>query len=50
MDRDKDFVMVTVSGPDQPGITASFSKILVDNHAEIVDIIFAHERSLAQAE
>jgi len=30
--------MVTVSGPDQPGITAAFSKILVDNHVEIVDI------------
>ncbi len=30
--------MVTVSGPDQPGITSAFSKILVDNHVEIVDI------------
>ena len=30
--------MVTVSGPDQPGITAAFSKILVDNQVEIVDI------------
>jgi len=30
--------MVTVSGPDQPGITAAFSKILVDNLVEIVDI------------
>src|SRR4030043_1730607 len=38
MDEKRDFVMVTVSGPDQPGITAAFSKILVDNHAEIVDI------------
>jgi len=38
MDENKDFVMVTVSGPDQPGITAAFSKILVDNHVEIVDI------------
>ena len=38
MDEKKDFVMVTVSGPDQPGITAAFSKILVDNQAEIVDI------------
>ncbi|NWG03653.1 MAG: phosphoserine phosphatase SerB, partial [Syntrophaceae bacterium] len=34
----RDFVMVTVSGPDQPGITAAFSKILVDNQVEIVDI------------
>ncbi len=38
MDDKKDFVMVTVSGPDQPGITAAFSKILVDNRVEIVDI------------
>lgn len=38
MDERKDFVMVTVSGPDQPGITASFSKILVDNRVEMVDI------------
>jgi len=38
MDEKRDFVMVTVSGSDQPGITAAFSKILVDNHVEIVDI------------
>ena len=38
MDEKKDFVMVTVSGPDRPGITAAFSRILVDNHVEIVDI------------
>ena len=38
MDEKRDFVMVTVSGPDQPGITAAFSKILVDNQVEIVDI------------
>ncbi len=38
MDDKKDFVLVTVSGPDRPGITASFSKILVDNQVEVVDI------------
>jgi phosphoserine phosphatase len=38
MDEKRDFVMVTVSGPDQPGITATFSKVLVDNQVEIVDI------------
>jgi phosphoserine phosphatase len=38
MDDKKDFVLVTVSGPDQPGITAAFSKILVDNRVEVVDI------------
>lgn len=30
-------MMVTVSGPDRPGITAAFSKILADNQVEIVD-------------
>ncbi len=38
MEDKKDFVLVTVSGPDQPGITAAFSKILVDNQVEVVDI------------
>jgi phosphoserine phosphatase len=38
MDEKKDFVLVTVSGPDRPGITASFSRILVENRVEIVDI------------
>jgi phosphoserine phosphatase len=38
MDESKDFVMVTVSGPDHPGITAAFSKIIVENNIEIVDI------------
>src|SRR4030042_2157730 len=38
MDETKDFVMVTLSGPDQPGITASFSRILVEHGVEIVDI------------
>jgi predicted amino acid-binding ACT domain protein len=28
MDEKRDYVMVTVSGQDQPGITAAFSKIL----------------------
>ncbi|MDI6763553.1 MAG: phosphoserine phosphatase SerB [Thermodesulfobacteriota bacterium] len=38
MDDKKDFVLVTVSGPDRPGITASFSRILLENQVEIVDI------------
>jgi phosphoserine phosphatase len=38
MDEARDFVMVTVSGPDRPGITAAFSKILADNDVDIVDI------------
>jgi phosphoserine phosphatase len=38
MNEKKDFVMVTVSGPDQPGITAAFSRILVENHVEVIDI------------
>jgi phosphoserine phosphatase len=38
MEERRDFVMVTVSGPDRPGITAAFTKILADNQVEIVDI------------
>ncbi len=38
MEDKRDFVMVTVSGPDQPGITATFGRILVENQVEIVDI------------
>jgi phosphoserine phosphatase len=38
MEDKRDFVMVTVSGPDQPGITATFSRVLVENQVEIVDI------------
>jgi phosphoserine phosphatase len=38
MDDKKDFVLVTVSGQDRPGITAAFSRILVENQVEIVDI------------
>jgi len=38
MDERKDFVMVTVSGQDQPGIIAALTRILVENHVEMVDI------------
>lgn len=38
MEEKRDFVLVTVSGPDRPGITAAFSRILVENQVEIVDI------------
>ena len=38
MEEKRDFVMVTVSGPDHPGIIAGLSKILVDNQVEVVDI------------
>lgn len=38
MDERKDFVPVTVSGWDHLGITSVFSKILGENHFEIVDI------------
>ena len=38
MDERREFVMVTVSGPDRPGITAAFTKILADNQVDIVDI------------
>ena len=38
MNEKKDFVLVTASGQDRPGIIASFSRILVENNVEIVDI------------
>ena len=38
MDEKRDYVMVTVSGPDRPGITAAFTRILAENQVEIVDI------------
>jgi phosphoserine phosphatase len=36
--EEKDYVVVVVSGQDRPGITAAFSRILVENHVEVVDI------------
>jgi len=38
MHGDKDYVVVTVSGRDRPGITAAFSQILVQHGVEIADI------------
>lgn len=38
MDEDKDFVVVTVSGDDRPGILAALTKILVDGKVEVVDV------------
>ena len=38
MTDEKDYVVVTVSGRDGPGITASFTRIIVDHGVEIVDI------------
>lgn len=35
---DKKLLMVTVSGPDRPGITATLTRVLADHRAEIVDI------------
>jgi phosphoserine phosphatase len=35
---EKDYVVVTVSGRDGPGITAAFARIIVDHGVEIVDI------------
>ncbi|MBN1848913.1 MAG: ACT domain-containing protein [Deltaproteobacteria bacterium] len=35
---EKTFLMVTVSGPDRPGITATLTRVLTEHHAEIVDI------------
>lgn len=38
MNGDKDYVVVTVSGRDRPGITAAFGRILVQHGVEIADI------------
>jgi phosphoserine phosphatase len=38
MNEEKDFVVVTVSGADRPGILAALTKILVDGNVEVVDI------------
>jgi phosphoserine phosphatase len=38
LNDEKNYVVVTVSGRDRPGITAAFARILVDHGVEIVDI------------
>lgn len=38
MTVERKYLLVTISGPDRPGITASLTRILVQHHAEIVDI------------
>ena len=38
MADDKKLLMVTISGPDRPGITASLTQVLMKYKAEIVDI------------
>lgn len=35
---EKKLLMVTVSGPDRPGITATLTRVLAEHRAEIVDI------------
>lgn len=35
---DKNHLMVTVSGPDRPGITARFTRVLMEHGVEITDI------------
>lgn len=38
MHEEKDYVVVTVSGQDHPGITAAFTRIIAGHNVEIVDI------------
>jgi len=38
MGEDKDYVVVTISGRDRPGITAAFTRILVDHGVAVADI------------
>ena len=36
--REKSRVLVTVTGPDTPGITAALTSIIAENEAELLDI------------
>jgi len=38
MPDDKKLLMVTISGPDRPGITAALTQVLMKHNAELVDI------------
>lgn len=38
MQKDRELLMVTISGPDRPGITAALTQVLVKHDVEIVDI------------
>jgi len=38
MSSNQSLLMVIVSGKDRPGITARFSRILMEHHTEVVDI------------
>ena len=38
MPEDKQLLMVTVSGRDRPGITAAFSRVMLEHNVDVVDI------------
>jgi phosphoserine phosphatase len=38
MPEDPKLLMVTISGPDRPGITAALTQVLMKHNVEIVDI------------
>jgi phosphoserine phosphatase len=38
MGEEKDYVVVTISGKDRPGITAAFTRILIDHRVDVADI------------
>ncbi|MFH1139716.1 MAG: phosphoserine phosphatase SerB [Pseudomonadota bacterium] len=38
MNEGRDLLMVSVSGPDRPGITAALTRIMVEHHVDVVDI------------
>lgn len=46
MQEKENYLMVTVSGPDRPGITAAFTAILSDHHVDIIDIEQASPQDL----
>lgn len=35
---DKDIILVNITGPDKPGLTATLTKVLADYNATVFDI------------
>ena len=46
MEKDQNYLMVTVSGQDRPGIAAAFTNILSEHHVKIMDIEQASPQDL----
>jgi phosphoserine phosphatase len=46
IEQERNFLMVTVSGQDRPGIAAAFTRILAEHNVEVVDIEQASPQNL----